>query len=365
MVRTWMVAIAFAAMAMFAVVSAAPQTPKADPKTKAEPPKPVGKFSLKSKAADIRIGTHNSGPMVKPEDLKGRVVFLDYWGIECPPCLKSMPAIAALNAELSDYGLVVLGSHVQEGTPEQIRVAALQRGVNFHISQQTRAQDDGDLEGIPHCFVFDHTGLCIYRGLPGPADAQIRLAVGNAIVSGTGKDKFSPAVQAVVKELKAGKSPATLLAKVVALKSAGGETATEAKALLESMTAVGQKKLKEAEELQGKDALAAFLLVEKLPTTYKGTPLATKSTEMIGKLKKEKVVLAELAARPALTALKKLELPLVGTADGSRMPEYQKANATVLKQMKAKVAEMKKAWPDSHATKEALEIAQRYAIELN
>jgi len=33
--------------------------------------------------------------------------------------------------------------------------------------------------------------------------------------------------------------------------------------------------------------------------------------------------------------------------------------------MKAKVAEIKKAWPDSHAAKEALEIAQRYAIELN
>ena len=105
-----------------------------------------------------------------------------------------------------------------------------------------------------------------------------------------------------------------------------------------------------------------FALVEKIPAAYKGTPVAAKATEMIAKLKKEKAVVAELAARPALGALKKMETPLVGTADGSRMPEYQKMHAAVLKQMKAKVAEMKKAWPDSLATKEALEIAQRYAI---
>lgn len=372
MLRTSICLALFTAMALLTVGTATSQAPKADPKakadpkTKTEPPKPAGKFNLKAKSDGIRFGRPISGPNVTAPDLKGHVVFLDYWGVECPACLAAMPALAALNNELSDYGLIVLGSHVQDGTDEQIRVAPLSRGVTYQITHQTRAADDGDLDGIPHGFLFDHTGQCLWRGMPSTAGTQIRIAVGNAIVAGTGKEKFnSAAVQAVAKDLKDGKPPSTLLAKVVALKGSGGETATEAQTLLDSMTAVGLKKLKAAEEAQSADPLAAFVLIEKVPTAYKGTPVATKATELLAKLKKEKAVVAELAARPALAALKKIETPLVGTADSARMPEYTKMHGAVLKQIKAKVLEMKKSWPDSNATKEALEIAQRYAIELN
>ena len=33
-------------------------------------------------------GSHIHGPKLKASDLKGKVVFFEYWGINCPPCYR-------------------------------------------------------------------------------------------------------------------------------------------------------------------------------------------------------------------------------------------------------------------------------------
>lgn len=366
-------ALSFAALSAALVLVAAdagaqpPAKGKPDPKAKVDPKakdEPGPKFNMDVKAKDITLGTHVSGPKVSKDDLADRVILLDYWGINCPPCLAAMPGTAALNAELADFGLLVLGSHVQGGQPDEVRAVAAGRGANFPISQATRVRGSDDATGIPHAILFDHTGDCLFRGQPKEAEALIRVAVGKALVAGAKRDKFAPALDPVVKELKAGKPPAGLLARVAASRSAKGVVGEDATALLDSMTAVGQKKLKEAETLAGPSPAEAFLLVEKVPAVYKGTPLATKAADLIAKLKKEKVVMAEVNARPALEAVKKLDAQLGKAPDDAKKAEYQKANAGPLKQMKAKVQQMKTSWPDAQATKEATAIADRHGVEL-
>jgi thiol-disulfide isomerase/thioredoxin len=160
---------------------------KTDPKAKVDPkaktaPKETPKFQ--GKVTAISIGTHISGPKLKKEDLKNRVVLLDLWGIHCAPCLAAMPKTAALNTELSEFGLVIIGAHRQGGTADQIAKVAKNNGANFSISNgSSLTTDDRPMLGLPHCYVFDHTGEGIFEGHPKDVDQPIRVAVGKRLVA--------------------------------------------------------------------------------------------------------------------------------------------------------------------------------------
>lgn len=340
------------------------QPDKKDPKGKVDPKakeEPKSEFTLKVKTSDIRLGKYVSGAKLTADDLKGKVVMVDFWGVNCGPCLAAMPGTAALNAELADFGLVVIGSHVQAGTHEQIKSVAASRGANFPITEQTRVSGGDDFQGIPHVMVFDHTGACVFRGSPKEAEHKARLAVGEMLVANAGREKLAPQLNAAAADLRKGMSPQLVLPKVAGQLGGTKDAAEDAKALLASMVAVGQKKFDQAKEAAEKDPVEAFLLVEKVPTVFKGTQLAKDATALITKLKKEKAVTAEIAARPALDAVKQFERALA-TQPGAdtATPEFQKANAAGLAQLKQKVTQMKKSWPDAKATAEALAIAERF-----
>jgi thiol-disulfide isomerase/thioredoxin len=333
---------------------------KADPKAKAEPEK----FNLKIKVSDIHPGNPVLGPKMGQEDLKGHVVFVDYWGIHCAPCLAAMPHLSVMYNELADYGLVVIGAHVQDGEMEKVRAVALERGATFPVQVNAHVSGGEDNKFLPHCFLFDHTGTCVYRGQPTEVDSQLRQAVGAALVAGASREKWSASLHPIVKDLKAGKPPATILPRVAALRNSSGDAGEDAKALLASMTAVGRKKVEQANEKKESEPLEAFLLVEKTPVAFKGTPVATEASELITKLKADKAVKAELAARPALEVVKKLDQQLGLGADDPRKPDWQKAHKEPLTQLKHKVQVMKKSWPDAKSTQEAVAIADRYGVEL-
>jgi thiol-disulfide isomerase/thioredoxin len=363
--------IALVAALLFMVAATDAQPPaKTDPKTKSDSkakadPKPKEeKFTLKLKVSDINLGTAVIGPKYTTSELKDHVVLFDMWGINCAPCLAAMPHTAELYSELADYGLIIIGSHSQEGEAEKVRAVALSHRANFPIYVNTFVRGSEDNRFLPHCILFDHTGQCIFRGQPTEAEPLIRKAVGAALVAYAKREKWSPSLEPVVKDLKAGKVPASLLARVSGMRNSSGETGEDAKALLASMTAGGAKKLELAKEKKDGEPLEAFLMIEKVPTAYKGTPLATEASELINKLKSEKPVKAELAARPTLEVVKKLDQQLGLGSEDPHKAEWQKAHKEPLNELKKKVQTMKRAWPEAKSTQDALAIAERYGLEL-
>ena len=55
-------------------------------------------------------GSHIHGPKLKASDLKGKVVFFEYWGINCPPCIASMPHLQELQEKFQSKSFTVIGS---------------------------------------------------------------------------------------------------------------------------------------------------------------------------------------------------------------------------------------------------------------
>ncbi len=50
----------------------------------------------------------NGGPLA-PEEIKGKVVLLDFWAVWCGPCIATFPHLREWNEKYSDKGLVIVG----------------------------------------------------------------------------------------------------------------------------------------------------------------------------------------------------------------------------------------------------------------
>jgi cytochrome c biogenesis protein CcdA/thiol-disulfide isomerase/thioredoxin len=92
------------------VMSGGPaMTMKAKPDAQPENLAVEGGFPSLSGAAEWL----NSPPLT-PEDLKGKVVVIDFWTYSCINCLRSIPYVKAWAEKYKDHGLVVIGVHTPE-----------------------------------------------------------------------------------------------------------------------------------------------------------------------------------------------------------------------------------------------------------
>jgi peroxiredoxin len=71
---------------------------------------PAPEFALKDPA----------GKQLSLKELRGNVVFLNFWATWCPPCIEEMPAMEKLHHELEKDGLVIWAVNFQEG-PERVK----------------------------------------------------------------------------------------------------------------------------------------------------------------------------------------------------------------------------------------------------
>ncbi|MBL7165624.1 MAG: TlpA family protein disulfide reductase [Dehalococcoidales bacterium] len=102
---------------------------------RAELDKPAPDFTLK----DL------DGNTVRLSDLRGKVVFLNFWATWCPPCRAEMPDIEKVHRKYKDQDVVVLGIDLRESA-----------------STVRRFVEDG---GYTWAFLLDTTGYVgsIYR----------------------------------------------------------------------------------------------------------------------------------------------------------------------------------------------------------
>ena len=100
--------------AMLTVVLALLLVPGCDSAPASEEGNPAtGRPVVGSLAPDFTL-TDLDGNSVRLQDLRGQVVFLNFWATWCPPCRAEMPDIEALHRKYRDRGVVVLGVDLRE-----------------------------------------------------------------------------------------------------------------------------------------------------------------------------------------------------------------------------------------------------------
>lgn len=73
-----------------------------------------------------------------PEDLKGKVVLIDFWTYSCINCIRTYPFIKSMHAKYADKGLVIVGVHTPEfafeAKPENVEAEIKKNGFTHPIA---------------------------------------------------------------------------------------------------------------------------------------------------------------------------------------------------------------------------------------
>jgi len=118
----------------------------------------------------------NGAPFDK-EGLAGKVVVVEEWGVNCGPCIASLPDMAKLAKRYDKKGLVVVGLERQGSTKEDILKAIKPARVEYPVMAGGNGPVPSD--GIPHAMVFGADGKLVWHGHP--ADGEFEDAVKDAL----------------------------------------------------------------------------------------------------------------------------------------------------------------------------------------
>ncbi|TYR31281.1 TlpA family protein disulfide reductase [Sphingobacterium phlebotomi] len=101
----------------------------------------------------------DNGEVVNIPDLKGKVVFLNFWATWCPPCKAEMPSIQVLKDKFKDNDQVAFLIVEIEGEKEKARGFMQQGNMDLPI-YYPESQIPGEWLGgaIPTTVILDKTG---------------------------------------------------------------------------------------------------------------------------------------------------------------------------------------------------------------
>ena len=101
-----------------------------------------------------------NGQKVSSDQLKGKVVVVDFWATWCGPCRVEIPGYVALQKKYGQDGLVIVGVSVDQGGPTVVKPFADKNGVNYTMVMADEAVVSafGGVEAIPTTFLIDRTG---------------------------------------------------------------------------------------------------------------------------------------------------------------------------------------------------------------
>ena len=173
-----------------------------------------------------------SGPKLTEADLLGKVVLVDCWGVNCPPCRALLPRMEQIWQSFKSKPFVLLGSHRQGNAPE--KVAELVKANKLTYPQYNGAgvaSGEPSFRGIPFLYVVNHRGKIVYAG---SNEREATEAVVNAIGEVGGAYNLAGGVvfrkyKAMEKQLVLGKPTKTIVKKLEGdVKKASGKTANAA-----------------------------------------------------------------------------------------------------------------------------------------
>lgn len=120
-----------------------------------------------------------NGNVVRLSDLRGKVVWVNFWATWCVPCKQELPDIQAVYDEKKAQGLEVLEVNTQE-SPDLALPYFEERSLTVPLLLDTRGgvYEQYKLTGLPDSFFIDRDGkvAALYFGQLSPQKMRERLA---------------------------------------------------------------------------------------------------------------------------------------------------------------------------------------------
>jgi peroxiredoxin len=130
------------------------------------------------------------GDTLRSDDLRGRVVIVNFWATWCPPCRIEVPSLQSLWEVRRDDGVVVLGLSMDRGGRAAVDAFLRERGVTYPVAMADRAVESafGGVPGLPTTFILDADGTVRHRVYGYFAPPAMRAAVARILSEEDGGD---------------------------------------------------------------------------------------------------------------------------------------------------------------------------------
>ncbi|MCA8923340.1 MAG: redoxin family protein, partial [Planctomycetes bacterium] len=144
--------------------------------------------------------------------LKGEVVFVEKWGVKCPPCVALIPHVEKLQQTYGARGLHIFAFEAQNHSADEIRAKIAERGgKTYPVSAGGGNGYQGD-GSIPVAWLIGVDGTVIWQGNPAAETAKLDRMIEEEVAKvrypGMGRSEFHPealkSVKAFMKQDLAG-----------------------------------------------------------------------------------------------------------------------------------------------------------------
>lgn len=109
-------------------------------------------------APDFELSDHH-GKRVRLRDLRGKVVFLNFWATWCPPCIHEMPMMQHLLNSRKQQPFALLALNLQESRED---VTQFMQQKDFHfpalLDSEGRTAASYKVRGLPASYLIDCSG---------------------------------------------------------------------------------------------------------------------------------------------------------------------------------------------------------------
>jgi thiol-disulfide isomerase/thioredoxin len=126
--------------------------------------------------------TDLDGQPIRLADLRGKVVWLNFWASWCPPCQQETPVLRDVSADYADRGVVLVAINVQE-TADRAREYAEQYDLRYLIGADVSAHilHRYRVFALPTQFFIDADGV-VRAVVQGPLDDATARAYLDSLV---------------------------------------------------------------------------------------------------------------------------------------------------------------------------------------
>lgn len=296
--------------------------------------------------------SHISGPELTEKDFENKVIFIEIWGLHCPPCRASLKGMGDLARKYAkDNRVLILGSHAQNGSKEDVRKLLQENKCEYSVYQHLGTSVAPSVGGIPHAYIIDHKGQRVWNGHPSQGEAVLEKYVRmvpkfdpNSILDGYELKAF----KAYRSNLRVGKNIERTIKQIEARKARDPKVAEEADEILEICYGWADATMEEIttnlECYPSKAAIAYQMLLKTFPSK------AATFKEDFALLAKDKVVNALVKSRRELE--KRKAMP-------TNTPNLKKRAFDSVRMPKGAIDDLVKRLGEA-ATDDALDVQQQW-----
>ncbi|MDX6404032.1 MAG: hypothetical protein QOH70_1487 [Blastocatellia bacterium] len=136
-------------------------------------------------APDFSVTT-SEGEYISLDDLRGKVVLLDFWGTWCPPCVSSVPELRDLRKRYAKESSFVMIGISSDGVEEKWRDFIVKNQMVWpqFLDRERKVQGAFEVTKFPTYIVIDHEGIVRYNA------------------SGSGPERMNSLDDAIRKQIK-------------------------------------------------------------------------------------------------------------------------------------------------------------------